>query len=181
MYIVDHRDQEEHYSEGEPDLEPPEELAVGELDDEVLLEEDLDSEAVLEQDVDEDVLEESLEDLVHLTDGDGEEDLAEPAGSAADLDELDVEPLDIADVEESLDRILSERLAHSDEAVDDGDDLDVAVGPEPAPRRGVGVLVEEPEVAPCRANEFVCRGCFLVRSRVQLADAPRQLCRDCST
>ena len=56
---------EAHFTEGELDLEPPEELAIGELDDEAILEEELDNEDLLEQDVDEDTLEASLEDLVH--------------------------------------------------------------------------------------------------------------------
>src|SRR5580693_5758399 len=62
---------ETHYTEGELDLEPPEELAIGELDDEAILEEELDNEDLLEQDVEEDTLEASLEDLVH---GDDDED-----------------------------------------------------------------------------------------------------------
>ena len=65
---------EAHFTEGEPDLEPPEELAVVERDEEAILEEDLDNEDVLEQDVDEDTLEVTLEDLIH--DGDDDEDEA---------------------------------------------------------------------------------------------------------
>ncbi len=41
--------------------------------------------------------------------------------------------------------------------------------------------VELAEVAPCGADEFVCRSCFLVRRRVQLADAVTMACLDCST
>ncbi len=35
-------------------------------------------------------------------------------------------------------------------------------------------------VRPRTAGEFVCHGCFLVKSRAQLADSERSLCRDCS-
>ena len=48
---------EAHFTEGELDLEPPEEMAVGEWDDQAILEEELDNEDLLEQDVEEDTLE----------------------------------------------------------------------------------------------------------------------------
>jgi hypothetical protein len=32
---------------------------------------------------------------------------------------------------------------------------------------------------PKQANEFVCSSCFLVKHQSQLADASRNLCRDC--
>ena len=179
MYVVDGRDTEEHFTEGEPDLEPPEELAVGELDDDVLLEEDLDSEIVLEEDVDEDVLEATLEDLAHLADDEDVDDSPEkPMGSPADLEDLDADTLDIADVEESLDRILRERLAQEDDGTDE-DDVDDDGGLT-SPAVPVRIPVDELEVQRCRETEFVCRGCFLVRSRVQLADAVGQLCHDCA-
>ncbi len=189
MYVVD-QDREEHFSEGEPDLEPPEELAVGELDDDLLLEGDLESEAVLEEDVDEDVLEATLDDLTHQADDDDPDPDEEPMGSAQDLEELEVEALDIADVEESLDRILRERLAVEDELQDEPDDESGADERGARNADGVGgaavatshgVLVEEVVVAPCRDGEFVCLGCFLVRSRAQLADPAASLCRDCAS
>lgn len=54
--------------EGEPDLEPPEELAMAEVDDDALLEEDLDTATVDEDDVDEERLAGTLEDLTHAAD-----------------------------------------------------------------------------------------------------------------
>src|ERR1700680_343250 len=69
-----HELDEAHFTEGELDLEPPEELAIGELDDEAILEEELDNEDLLEEDVDEDILAASLEDLVHGGDEDDDED-----------------------------------------------------------------------------------------------------------
>jgi hypothetical protein len=176
MRVAEGQEQEEHFSEGEPDLEPPEELAVGELDDELLLEEELDSETVLEEDVDDDILEATLEDLVHAGDTDGDDDAdlpEEPVGGPADVEELDVEALDLADVEESLDRILRERLALTGDEPEDeeaDDEASAVVG------AGATVLA----VAPCRTDEFVCRGCFLVRSRTLLADPAAGLCRDCA-
>jgi hypothetical protein len=69
--------QEQRFSEGEPDLEPPEEMAVGELDADVELEEDLDCQLVDEDDVDTAVLQQTLEDLSHAADDEVEDpDLA---------------------------------------------------------------------------------------------------------
>jgi len=180
-----------HFSEGEPDLEPPEELAIGELGEDAILEEELDNEDVLEQDVDEDTIEVTLEDLVH--DGDEDEDEVDeagrpvpivPAGSTRagrrgdrdeDQDDVDVEP------DESLDVVLLDRLALLEpEPVADDDDE-----PEGSGRAVLLLQRADPadpgDVAPCGSDEFVCRGCFLVRNRVQLADPGVMVCRDCAT
>lgn len=184
----------DHFTEGEPDLEPPEELAVGELDDEAVLEEELDNEDVLEQDVEETVLEETLEDLVRAENGDDDEyvmavgitDTGIVEGSE-DLEEFgDLEVEDIEDLEESLDMVLRLRLASDDGAgaeygldlqdwtARDGADRD---GGEPSLRvtAWAGAL-SPPPVAP----EFVCRSCFFVRTLTLLADADTLTCRDCT-
>jgi hypothetical protein len=36
------------------------------------------------------------------------------------------------------------------------------------------------KVLPMQQNEFVCKGCYLVKHRSQLADRRRLLCRDCA-
>ncbi len=66
--------EDEHFTEGEPDLEPPEELAVLEVDEEALFEEDLENEVDLEDEVDEEFLESSLDHLIHDGDDDGDGD-----------------------------------------------------------------------------------------------------------
>jgi len=193
-----HREPDEaHFTEGELDLEAPEELAVAELDEEAILEEELDNEDLLEQDVDEDTLEVTLEDLVH--DGNGEADeepdeevlgglgaLALPlrAGATTGDDDSD-DVIGADDVEESLDLVLLERMALLDvEAPGAGAaDLDDEEGA----RAGRTVLVrmrfdtDLVDVAPRGSDEFVCRSCFLVRGRVQLADPATMVCHDCST
>jgi hypothetical protein len=197
---------EEHFTEGEPDLEAPEELALGELDEDTLLEEDLDNDDLAEEDVEEDVLELTLEDLVHSEDGetDATADIVEstaldeigilPRSSdlasvgdgvpgltdAEDLEEEqdDLEVADLEDLDESLDRILAERLAGDAPSTDaqDEDELQIAVPPlTPAPAQQ-----EQPKKPGYRKGEFVCRSCFLVRSHAQLADPSGQVCRDCS-
>src|SRR5579862_1272159 len=182
---------ETHYTEGELDLEPPEELAIGELDDEAILEEELDNEDLLEQDVEEDTLEASLEDLVHGGDDEDEDDAPlhtapgpfattpeSPWNGLGDVAGHGVGGRDVAtddadddigdtDVEASLDLVLLDRMA----LLDDG-----RAEAEAELEDGVVVSlllqvltdgVELAEVAPCGADEFVCRSCFLVRRRVQ--------------
>ncbi|HZU80663.1 MAG TPA: DUF4193 family protein [Acidimicrobiales bacterium] len=164
---------EEHFTEGEPDLEPPEEMAIGELDDEALLEEELDNEDIAEEDVDEDVLAASLEDLVHVADDEDDEaeDEAVPRAVVVD-DEADLDAeLDLEDVEESLDRILQVRMAIDQAALDDDEDVELTV---------TELMAGDDVVAPCRPDEFVCMGCFLVKNRVLLAEPRTMLCRDCS-
>jgi hypothetical protein len=197
---------EEHFTEGEPDLEAPEELALGELDEDTLLEEDLDNDDIAEEDVDEDVLELTLEDMVHS--GDGEPDVTADVVESTALDEIgilprstdlasvgdgvpgltdaedleeeqgDLEVADLEDLDESLDRILAERLAEDAPPTDeqDEDGLQVAVAPlTPDPAQQ-----EHPKTSGYRKGEFVCCSCFLVRSHAQLADPSRRICHDCS-
>jgi hypothetical protein len=188
---------DEHFTEGELDLEPPEELAVQKVDEDALLEGDLDTEAVREDDVDVDVLEISLDHLVHDgeaddvddfddagndddTGDDGAGDGTPRARSVAvvrspegiDVDGVDVDDLEIEDLEdrdESLDRILRQKLAGDEEAAGDpeesaGDDIEATMAD---------------RVAVCGPDEFVCRSCFLVRSRTQIADPSHLHCHDC--
>jgi hypothetical protein len=177
--------QEQHFTEGEPDIEPPEEFAISELDDVAQLEEELDNEDVLEQDVEEDVLEETLEDLVHSGDSDEGDDEAgpespvglvvDPDGGSEALDELESDD----DTEEALDLILEHRLAIVPDA--DGAEADGSLdGSEAAPghpaRSSDG---DEADVRPCGPDEFTCRSCFLVQSRELLADPAALVCRDC--
>ena len=188
---------ESHFTEGEPDLEPPEELAIAELDEQAMLEEELDNDDVDEQDVDDDVLQDALDDLVHAGDDPAAADDDEEGGTRAAVDALDVlgpssdlddvdRALGARDHEDGLDVVLLERLAllgpaSDGDATGDAHDADAAT-------HAPAVLVVEADadtfdlvqVAPCGSGEFVCRSCFLVRTRSQLADATALTCRDCS-
>lgn len=197
MRVAERDRQEQQFFEGEPDLEPPEELAVSELDEDAVLEEEIDNEDVLEEDVDDDVLTTTLEHLVHLGDDDGDGGLLRRrekdgvVGTDDDEDDDDsldsLEVGDLEDLEESLDRLLEERLALDDESRSAFDDADggpsdgqgVWITMRVVGAGGPGVIEEIP--GPCRPDEFVCRGCFLVRSTVQLADPLSRLCRDCAS
>jgi hypothetical protein len=91
------------------------------------------------------------------------------AGAATEeADDEDEEEPDDEDVEASLDTILKERLV-VEEPEEDED------APEPEDRSGDGVE----RVLPKQPGEFVCRSCFLVKHPNQLADRKKMLCRDC--
>jgi len=156
-----------HFTEGEPDLEPPEESAVLELDAETELEEDLDSRADLEEEVDEEVLESSLEYLVHEDDGDDDEGDVVAESVPPVTDDLEIDELE--DREESLDRILREKLAGDEEGGDELHELEI----------DSVATAGEVKLSACGSDEFVCQGCFLVRNRTQLSPASGSLCRDC--
>ena len=187
-----HREPDEaHFTEGEPDLEAPEELAVGELDEDAILEEELDNEDVLEQDVDEDTIEVTLEDLVHGDDGGIDDEVPvdlgtfmAPDGSGSEVDEEADDDVGGDDLEESLDLVLLERMALVD--LDGAGDSDARTSGGAPAEQGVILqmrtdAVDLVDVAPCGSDEFVCRSCFLVRKRVQLVDTATMVCRDCST
>ena len=79
-------------------------------------------------------------------------------------------------VEASLEELIAKK-ADRPTITDDDDDEDeslLAVGRDDA-RESLTT-----KVLPVQQNEFVCKNCFLVKHRSQLADRRRQLCRDCA-
>ncbi len=95
----------------------------------------------------------------------------------ADVDEgLDIlgdeEVSFVDDVEEALDEALAARLdgGLSGDAFEDEDDEDDTFGPEGS----------ADDVPLRRPDEFLCRGCFLLKRASQLAEPSAQLCRDCA-
>jgi hypothetical protein len=156
-------------------------MSDDEFEDEPELdEEDLDEEVVIEEEFDDALLDDDDEEVEDpLVDVEGvvippvvglvpvpvepvveeEED-----DDVVDLDE----ELHPDDVEEALDVVLRERtVAAGLEGEDDDDEPD-----EP----GEGGT----KIVPRRENEFLCRSCFLVLPRHQLADEKRMICRDCA-
>ncbi|HEY5076340.1 MAG TPA: DUF4193 family protein, partial [Acidimicrobiia bacterium] len=138
-------------------------------------------EEVLEDDLveDDDLLD---DDLVGEVAEDEDEDVivvpvpgavVEPAETPAEEEEDDVVDLDEElhpdDVEEALDVVLRERtVAAGLEEEEDEED-------EPDDRGEAGT-----KIVPRRENEFLCKSCFLVLPRHQLADEKRMICRDCA-
>jgi Domain of unknown function (DUF4193) len=157
------------------EFEDEPELDEEELDEDAL-EEDFDEELVGDDLEDDDEIEAVVEDeavlVVPLVGAVVEE--VEP-GARTDVEEEeedDVVDLDEElhpdDVEEALDVVLRERtVAAGLEGEDDEDEPD-----EP----GEGGT----KIVPRRENEFLCRSCFLVLPRHQLADESRMICRDCA-
>jgi hypothetical protein len=152
-------------------------MAEDDFEDEPTLDDDDLDEDVLEEDlaVDDDLLDDELVDEI-------DEDvivvpvpgaLVEPAEPAAEEEEDDVVDLDEElhpdDVEEALDVVLRERtVAQGLEEEEEEDD-------EPDDRGEPGT-----KIVPRRDNEFLCKSCFLVLPRHQLADEKRMICRDCA-
>ncbi len=156
-------------------------MSDDEFEDEPELdEEDLDEEVVIEEEFDDDALLEDDDEVVDpLVDVEGVvippvvglvPVPAEPVvEEEEDDDVVDLdEELHPDDVEEALDVVLRERtVAAGLEGEDDDDEPD-----EP----GEGGT----KIVPRRENEFLCRSCFLVLPRHQLADEKRMICRDCA-
>ena len=72
-----------------------------------------------------------------------------------------------------LDALLEEKTAA---ATMEDDEEDVEEDEPEGDDRGEGPA----KIVPRRPGEFVCRSCFLVLPRHQLADEERMLCRDCA-
>jgi hypothetical protein len=96
-----------------------------------------------------------------------EEDLADAATPAA---------ADVADVE-SIHEVLEKQEARDDEDEADEEEPVVPIATTKADDRLEPI---EARVVPIQATEFVCKNCYLVKHRSQLADKRRMFCRDCA-
>jgi len=156
------------------EFEDEPELDEEELDEDAL-EEDFDEELIdddaeIDDDLEAEVADEEV--LVPLAGVVVEVAAPGAATETEDAEEDDVVDLDEElhpdDVEEALDVVLRERtVAAGLEGEEDEDEPD-----EP----GEGGT----KIVPRRENEFLCRSCFLVLPRHQLADESRMICRDCA-
>jgi hypothetical protein len=103
------------------------------------------------------------------------EELAEEEEELASDDDDDAEPT--AEDVESIQDLLAKQEASETvkEAVDDDEEvvpLDLA--------RDDRSEAIDTKVVPMQETEFMCRNCFLVKHRSQLADKKKMLCRDCA-
>ncbi len=160
-------DMTEELAEDEPD-EPD----LEELDDEELLGDELDEDAELD---DEDLGDGVDVSAAEILPEPGTNGAAEPAVSnrrrrSGEDEEEDEEEEELGDddVEAGLDEILKERLVAEEDEEEDEE------GPDTEDR-----VDGTARVLPKQPGEFVCRSCFLVKNRSQLADSERTLCRDC--
>ena len=110
------------------------------------------------------------EEDVSLDDDDEDDESAAASGFTDDDEEGD---------DSSLEQLLAQRSAArraADEPEENEDLMALASEREP-PLRGEAL---NPRLIPVKdRQEFVCKRCFLVKARSQLADAERMLCRDC--
>ena len=105
-------------------------------------------------------------------------------GTDQELDELEPteEDLDEAatpaagDVE-SIHEVLEKQEARDDE---DEADEEEPVAPISTTKADDRLEPIEARVVPIQATEFVCKNCYLVKHRSQLADKRRMFCRDCA-
>ncbi len=81
-----------------------------------------------------------------------------------------------ADVE-SIHEVLEKQEARDDEDEADEDEPVVPVSTAKGDDRLEPI---ESRVVPIQSTEFVCKNCFLVKHRSQLADKRRMFCRDCA-
>lgn len=120
-----------------------------------------------------------------------EEEPEEIEGSEDDLEDLEDDEDEVAaglamatdDEEEtdeaSLEELLSQR-ASGRRAAGDGDEDEDDIMSLSSEREPTGAEAIRTKVIPIKdRKEFVCKSCHLVKARSQLADAERELCRDC--
>ena len=89
-------------------------------------------------------------------------------------DQEEAAPARGADSEASLEDLLAKREQASNDKDESDEDSMLTMDRE----ERVGTLPAK--VAPKQATEFVCKSCFLVKHRSQLADKRRTLCKDCA-
>lgn len=109
------------------------------------------------------------------------EELDDAEPSEADLESAAVpaEPVDPADpanaeVESIQDLLVKQEARAEEEEAEDDDEPVVAL------TKDERLEPLETRVEPIQSTEFVCKKCFLVKHRSQLADKKRMLCRDCA-
>ena len=109
------------------------------------------------------------------------------AGSEQNLDELEPTEEDLEDAAttpdpagadvESIQDVLEKQEARDDEDEADEDEPVVPISTVKGDDRLEPI---EARVVPIQSTEFVCKNCYLVKHRSQLADKRRMFCRDCA-
>jgi hypothetical protein len=78
-------------------------------------------------------------------------------------------------VEASLEELIAKKTDRPTVVEEDDDDESMLTLGRDEARESLNT-----KVLPIQQNEFVCRSCYLVKHRSQLADRRRELCRDCA-
>ncbi|HYT26062.1 MAG TPA: DUF4193 family protein [Actinomycetota bacterium] len=80
-----------------------------------------------------------------------------------------------AQVEASLEELIAKKADRPSAGEEEDDDESLLTLGRDEARESLST-----KVLPVQQNEFVCKSCFLVKHRSQLADRRRELCRDCA-
>ena len=104
---------------------------------------------------------------------DEEEDFDDLEPPEEALTEAPAVPADPAADVESIQDLLVKQEARAEEEEDEEESLVKA-------SHGERLEPLEARVVPMQTTEFVCKKCYLVKHRSQLADKKRVLCRDCA-
>ena len=124
-----------------------------------------------------DQIDEPVDEEDVLLDEDDSED-AEP--TEQDLAEATVPPEPgLGDVESIQDLLAKQETREVEEEAADEEEETVAT---PTVRGGGDERLEplDQRVVPMQSTEFMCKNCYLVKHRSQLADKRKMLCRDCA-
>lgn len=107
---------------------------------------------------------------------DEEEELEDLEPTADDLVEATTPPDPAAAEVESIQDLLVKQEARSEqaEAPDEEDEILASTA------KGERLEPVESKVVPIQSTEFVCKKCYLVKHRSQLADKKKMRCRDCA-
>ncbi len=112
-----------------------------------------------------------------IEDDHAEEVDAEEEPSEAELADATVPPDPATGGEvQSIQELLVKQEAADEADADEEDEVVVALTKE----ERLAADPAESRVVPMQETEFVCKRCFLVKHRSQLADKKRTLCRDCA-
>jgi len=108
-------------------------------------------------------------------------------GTDQELDDLEPTEEDIEDAATTVDPPTADvesihEVLEKQEARDDEDEADEDEPVVPIATTKVDDRLEpiETRVVPIQSTEFVCKNCYLVKHRSQLADKRRMFCRDCA-
>jgi len=119
----------------------------------------------------------TMSDIDEPTEEEAEEIDEEAEPSEAELADATVppDPATGGDVE-SIQELLVKQEAADEADADEEEEAGIALTKE----ERLAADPAESRVVPMQETEFVCKRCFLVKHRSQLADKKRTLCRDCA-
>ncbi len=118
-----------------------------------------------------------IEDLAEEEEEVATDDEEEAEPTAEDLEDATVPPEPGLENVESIQDLLAKQEAT--ETVKEATDEDEEVVPLDLARDDRAEAIDT-KVVPMQETEFMCRNCFLVKHRSQLADKKKMLCRDCA-